>query len=91
MTPSAQADLDDIWDYSAERWGEQRAESYVREIWEVVAAVAADYRRGRACDDVRPGYWRCSAGRHVLFYRLRAARVEIVRILHQSMDFERHL
>ena len=32
LSPRAQADLDDIWDYSCERWGDDRAESYVRSI-----------------------------------------------------------
>ena len=53
--------------------------------------VAAEPRRGRSCDDIRSGYFKYSAGSHVLFFRRRERGIVIVRILHQSMDFERHL
>ena len=33
LSPRAQADIDGIWDYSVDRWGEERAESYVRGLW----------------------------------------------------------
>ena len=34
LSPRAQADLDEIWDYSAKHWGENRAEVYIRELWQ---------------------------------------------------------
>jgi toxin ParE1/3/4 len=53
--------------------------------------VAADPHRGRCCDEIRPGYRKYPAGSHVLFYRLLPDGIDIVRILHRRMDFERHL
>jgi toxin ParE1/3/4 len=32
-----------------------------------------------------------SVGSHVLFFRASESRIVIVRVLHQRMDFERHL
>ena len=43
------------------------------------------------CDDVRTGYRKYPAGSHLLFYRLTPDGIDIVRILLQRMDFERHL
>jgi hypothetical protein len=34
LSPRAQADLEEIWDYSEEIWGTDRAERYVRDLWE---------------------------------------------------------
>lgn len=91
LSPSAQADIEDIWDYSAARWGERQAETYVRAIHAAMAAACADPRLGRACDEIRRGYRRHLVGSHVIFYRQRTDHIEIVRILHQRMDFGRHL
>ena len=91
LSPSAQADLDEIWDYSAKRWGEDGAERYVRDLWRGIERVAADPRQGRAYDEVRAGYSRYTVRSHVLFYRLVPGGIDVVRILHQSMDFKRHL
>ena len=63
----------------------------MRSIWEGITTVANDPYRGRPCDDIRAGYYKLSVGSHVLFYRLIPDGVDIVRILHQSMDFGRHL
>jgi toxin ParE1/3/4 len=46
---------------------------------------------GQDCSDIRAGYWKIPCGSHVLFYRLTAEGVDVVRILHERMDFERHI
>ena len=91
LSPRAQEDLDDIWDYTAKRWGVDQAEFYTRQIGRHVEAVAAQPMMGRACSDVRAGYYKYPSGSHVLFYRLVGDDVDIVRILHERMDFERHM
>ena len=91
LTPAARADLDALWTFGEAQWGAARAELYIREIQRAVETVARDPRRGRPCDDVREGYFKFAVGSHVLFYRRRADVIDIVRILHQRMDFDRHL
>jgi toxin ParE1/3/4 len=91
ISPRAQADLDEIWDYTVERWSENQAESYIRDIWQAIEVMAGDPRRARACDDIRSGYRKYPVGAHVLFFRTLDDGIDIVRILHQRMDFERHL
>jgi toxin ParE1/3/4 len=91
LSPRAQADIDEIWEYSADRWDIDQANRYVFEIRRAIEVVASDPRRGRSCDDIRRGYRRFSAGSHVLFFRIVADKIDVVRVLHQSMDFRRHL
>ena len=91
VSPRARADIDDIWDYTVEHWGERQAEIYLRLLKAAVDAVATDPEVGRACDDVRPGYRRYPVGSHVLFYRVTSTAIVVVRVLHQRMDVERHL
>jgi toxin ParE1/3/4 len=91
FTPKAQRDIEQIWDYSFERFGFEKAEAYLRELQRAAETVAEDPRRGLACDNIRSGYRKFPARSHILFFRASESRIVIVRILHQRMDFERHL
>jgi toxin ParE1/3/4 len=91
LSPRAKRDLDEIWDYTEANWGFTQAEAYLRQIERSVLAIAADPRLGRSCDEIREGYRKYLTGSHVIFYRIVARHIEIVRILHQSRDFERHM
>jgi toxin ParE1/3/4 len=91
LSPRAQADLDEIWDYPERRWGGSQATAYVRQLQQDIEKVAEQPGLGRACPEIRAGYFRYASGSHVLFYRLKAHRINVVRILHERMDFTRHL
>ena len=45
----------------------------------------------KAMSEVRAGYHKYRAGSHFLFYRVTSGGVEVVRILHERMDFGWHL
>jgi toxin ParE1/3/4 len=91
LSPRAQSDMEGIWDYTAERWSNEQAERYIRALQEAIETIAADPRRARSCDHIRAGYRKYSVGAHVIFFRAAINGIDIVRILHQRMDFERHL
>jgi toxin ParE1/3/4 len=91
IRPRAQADLDEIWDYTADRWGLDQAETYARQLWKDIELVADRPSLGRECSEVRPGYRKYPSGSHVLFYRPTADGIDVVRILHERMDYERHI
>ncbi|MEJ0045705.1 MAG: type II toxin-antitoxin system RelE/ParE family toxin [Rhodospirillales bacterium] len=40
VSPRARGDLEDIWDYTVERWGLDQAEFYFRQLWQHIDAVA---------------------------------------------------
>jgi toxin ParE1/3/4 len=47
---------------------------------------------GRPGDEIRAGYRKLAAGSHTLFYRITVEGViDVVRVLHQRMDVDRHL
>lgn len=91
LTPRARADLDEIWDYTADRWGLDQAETYTRQLWKNIAIVADRPSLGRECTEVRRGYRMYPTGSHVLFYRHTTLGIDVVRILHERMDYERHI
>ena len=91
LLPRAQADLEDIWDYTVDRWGGGQAEAYIRDIYLAVETLVATRGVARSCDDIRRGYWKYPVGSHVIFFRWYAYGIDVVRILHNRMDFKRHL
>jgi len=44
LSPAAQTDLSDIWDFTAERWGERQAERYTLQLRDVMRDLAAGAR-----------------------------------------------
>jgi toxin ParE1/3/4 len=91
LTPRARADLADIWRYTAQRWHADQADRYIRELRRTFETIARDPSKGRRCDELRAGYLRYPAGSHIVFFRRAADTTVVVRILHQRMDFARHL
>ena len=91
LSRSAASDLDEIWDYSAEYWGIDQANRYVEALRESIARVALDPSRGRSVSVRGKSYYQYRSGSHMIFYRETNRGVQIVRILHQSMQYLRHL
>lgn len=97
LSAAARGDLEQIWDYTVDRWDDEQAEKYVREIERAIERVVDNPGIGRVCDEVRPGYRKHEVGSHTSYYRIASgepadsAVIDIVRILHQRMDVDRHL
>lgn len=87
LSPAAQADLGQIWDYTVERWGADQAARYTGSIRDACAELAAGRAQGRPIDDIRPGYRKHAVGAHFLFFRVgEAGSIDVIRILHRRMD-----
>jgi toxin ParE1/3/4 len=90
FSPAAIADIGAIWDYTAETWGVVQADRYVDDIRSACVALADGERTGRKVD-VLDGYLKFPVGRHLIFFRQAEKGIVVIRVLHQSMDVERHL
>ena len=91
LTPAAQRDLSEIWDFTQKRWDVVQAEEYIAEIRDAIERVAKDPNRGRRCDDIRDGYRRYVVGSHLVFFVEEEDAIDVIRILHQRMDPARHM
>ena len=92
FSPTAQKDLEGIYDYTFETWGIAQAEHYVRELHKTCNDLATGNIKGRNADFIRPGYFKKPCGSYFIFYRNpNPETLEVVRILHQRMDVESHL
>jgi toxin ParE1/3/4 len=88
LSPAARRDIAEIWLYTADRWGADQADRYVRQIELDLMAAADGLPLARALDR----YWRMKSGHHVcVFRKLPAARIDVLRILHERMDVPSHI
>jgi toxin ParE1/3/4 len=90
LTPLAVHDLEEIWRYTRGRWSLAQAERYHRDLIAALEALARGEKVGRPCM-AREGYLRYPVGAHVAFYRESERTLDVIRVLHQRMDVERHL
>lgn len=92
LSPKAQDDLNQIWDYTLKRWGADQAERYIRDIRDAVLDLVAGNKPSQPIDDIRPGYKKTLVGSHLIFFKIEDTGIlDFVRILHSRMDTERHL
>ena len=91
LSPAARADIEEIWDYTVRHWSKAQAERYTRDSRDACEALGDGTLPGRSAEYIRAGYRKAAVGSHALFYRVRADVVEVVRILHRSMDVGRHI
>ena len=73
------------------RWDVNQAEAYVLRLGHSLEVLADAPGLGLRIDKIRHGYLKFPAGSHVIFYRQSESGIEVIRILHKSMDVERHL
>lgn len=78
--------------YTRMQWGKAQQISYLTQLDSAFHELTDKPDLGRACDDIREGYFKYGVGKHVIFYRyIEKGQIEIVRILHGRMDIEQHL
>lgn len=90
LSPLAEADLEEIWRYTFERWSAEQADRYVLDLIAAFEDLATGRKTGRPVD-IRAGYLKQVAGSHVIYFRRVDACVDVIRILHGRMDVNRRL
>jgi toxin ParE1/3/4 len=91
LYPKAIDDLESIYLYSTREFGTQRTEGYMLAIETSFQCLANDPLISRKCDYIRENLRAFSVGSHVIFFKITDYGVGVIRVLHQSMDFIRHL
>lgn len=88
FSPKARQELAAIWHRTADQWGIDQAERYVRQIEHDLAAAAAGSPLLRPFE----GYLRIGSGRHVCVLRRDMdGGLIVLRVLHQSQDIPTRL
>lgn len=89
LTPKAHSDIEEIWDYTAEKWGVDQAEIYLLSIQRALEGLADGSTISQSADHIRKKYRKTIVGSHTVFFKEKNAEIEIVRILHYRMSLTR--
>jgi len=90
LTREADLDLDGIWEYSYKQWGKTQANKYLNKLEEHFFMLAENPYLGKRRYEFAGSPMSFHCERHVIFYRIAEEGIEIIRVLHDSMDFPRH-
>ena len=89
LTSKAKEDLRAIAIFTEERWGREQRNIYVKQFDDAFHWLANSPLVGKACDHIKDGYRKFPQGSHLIFYKQgNQTKIEIVRILHKSMDVD---
>ena len=86
LRDAARIDMAEIWLSSAERWGMDQADAYIRAI-ESRLQHACDFPESYPLyDGGQQPFRKAPSGSHLVFYRIDGEAIDVVRILHCRMD-----
>ena len=91
LSNKADIDLDGIYVYSFESFGEAQADAYFLSLRDCLQSLAENPRMGRSANSLHAGLLYHRHARHVIYYLIEDAGIFIVRILHAAMDAPRLL
>lgn len=92
IAPLAVNDLKNIGRYTEKNWGKKQRNAYLENFATLFEKIRMGKVAGRNRDTVQQGLLCYPCQKHLVFYKKDVGNgVDILRILHQSMDIDRHL
>ena len=87
----AEQDLVEIWLYTFQEWGERQADRYLDDLDEAIHLLAEQPLLCRERSEFSPPVRIHHHAHHLIVYLALEDGVNIVRVLHESMDIDSHL
>jgi toxin ParE1/3/4 len=91
LTNEADADLEDIFDYTVKRHNQDQAIRYLSNIEDVFFQLCKHPNLGRLRNDIKENIFSFSIEKHIIFYKIDTDKLIIIRVLHGSRDMPKHL
>jgi len=88
LRPLAEEDLIAIWLYSYEQWGGPQADLYLEKLEQALARIVQTPQLARERREFTPAVRILPCEQHLIVYLVTDNNVDVVRILHQSMDID---
>jgi len=91
FTNKAVSDLGEIWNYTAELWSIEQANSYYNLVLESCNKLLVNPKIGKDYKTIRKCLRGFISKKHIIFYLInKDLNINVVRILHQKMDIKSH-
>lgn len=91
LSEEADTDLEEIFEYTIEKFGAAQAIKYLSSFDELFEELCHNPKLGRGRNDIRKNLKSISKESHIVFYRIMKNTIRIVRVLHASRDVSRFL
>jgi toxin ParE1/3/4 len=92
ITPLARADIKNIGRYTQTTWDLAQRDIYLRAFAVIFDQMRDGTILGRARDEIRANLLCHPCNKHIIFFRRTdAGDIQILRVLHERMDFAHHL
>ncbi|WP_019027965.1 type II toxin-antitoxin system RelE/ParE family toxin [Colwellia piezophila] len=91
LSPEAQNSLRSIRSYSIKNFGAKRTKAYLQSIRKRFHELAETPSRGIIREDLNVGYYSNFVGSHTIYYRVHHTHIDIIDVLHQSMEPSKHI
>ena len=92
FTNKAVEDLSSIWNYTYDKWSETQADKYYEMLINFCQQLANKPMLGKSYDQITESLLGFRAGKHIIFYHvISKIEIEIIRILHERMDFKNRI
>lgn len=90
LSPEAEQDLNDIFDYTEMEFGLDQAVQYLKDLERCFIQLCNNPSIGRERTEIREALYSFVSQSHVVFYRILNERLRVVRVLHGSRDLPKH-
>ncbi len=91
ISAKAIEDLEQIWEFTFEKWSAEQADRYYKLIIDEIEFIAGNHTSGTSIEHIRAGYKVAIVKSHLIFFKRNKDITEVIRILHQKMDVESNL
>ena len=91
LRPDAEADIEDVADYTIGEWGHEQAHFYVIELRRAIERLAKNALRYPVYDHIHAGLRRMRSGQHHIYYLATKDCVEVLKVIHVQRDPGLHL
>lgn len=88
LRPQALTDLEDIYQYSYQAFGENRAIQYTVDLDNSFQSLTENPHLGVSRNDISAGLRALLVQSHYVFYRVTNNQIVVVRVLHASTDYD---
>ena len=92
ISSDALSDLEEIWIYTRKKWSKEQADRYYSLLIDEIEFLQSNYYTCKSAEYIRPGYRVSFVKSHIIFFKLvDDQKLEIIRILHQSVNIDKWL
>ena len=93
ISPSANQRLIEIWDYTEEKWGEEQADKYIRELSDAIHKLPSCPHTWRPVRDraLKECFYVRYRHHYIFFRKLKKDDLGVISILHENMNIPARL